>query len=333
MDDEFEIISNAPEVLEAQSPNEPFVEIINEMRGKKASKDGNGLEEIQNFVNNLNIYYVEIYKIEEGLEANVKLVHSTREYFTLPLRLYYSVMILIALLKVREKSDSLTNEEKCWLHRFERNYPLKDLYIARQLVPVFDSFKSFKTTERPEEPVKIDGGSSNINNLLKVGIDEIELVFMNHPKLIFDPIVTFGTQLRNLLNPQDDSDDESETDEICQETDETNAHEKTCPSNTDVTDLREAEESLTTKWTSKELPEPRPRLGNKIYYWSKNPSRYFPDIEIFEEPVYVSLQKLEITGTLRTWLTPCCYAAMCQTKYISESTTLNMTILQSTFQN
>jgi hypothetical protein len=322
-DDGFEIISNKFDTPVTQAQIESSIEIFKEVNNARVQNDGNKLEGIQNFVHNLNIFYEKIYKIEENLKDDEEIKWSIRNYFTLPLRLYYSVMILITLLKVRETNDLLTREEKEWLNKFNRSYPSKELSIAGPLAPVLHSFKSYKTTTSPKEPVRTEIKQQNLNNLFKVGIDEIELVFKNHLKLVLEPIIIFGAQLRNLSNQRYYSTGESKADRVNQKTDETKIREKTQQPHMDEANFTTKEDSLIEQRTLKPFPESGSRFKDATYYWRIIPHGTFPSITLDTTQIDTFLQKSEIIETHNHWFYQCYELAKGQAKHIPESTTLD----------
>jgi hypothetical protein len=85
--------------------------------------------------------------MEMCLDGNERLRKISPNFFFLPIRLYYSVIYYIQILKAKEAANKLGKSEGTWFRNFKRNYPLESLPIVGPMVPYFANIVSVKPND------------------------------------------------------------------------------------------------------------------------------------------------------------------------------------------
>jgi hypothetical protein len=227
-------------------------------------------KETFNIVNNLDTFYQAINKIEREPRTNGKEEEYIRYYLTIPVRLYYNIVTLIALLEAKEKDDPLTKEEREWLYKFKRHHMSKEIPLAGLDIPILMCFKSNKITKGSTEPVNIRRPKEGLTDQKRIRTDEAGLTPEHHARLIFDPIETFGTQLKELTYELTHSHEEYELSKPIGSTEMVKALEIEIERCQIAQETSEEEVSLTKKCTSIESPGSESKLDTMIYRWMKN---------------------------------------------------------------
>jgi len=85
--------------------------------------------------------------MDRCIDGNQELTWICPNYFSLPVRLYYSVMFYVQILKAKEAAGKLSKTESTWFRSFKRIYPLESLPIAGPMVPYFSNITSVKPND------------------------------------------------------------------------------------------------------------------------------------------------------------------------------------------
>lgn len=85
--------------------------------------------------------------MEMCLDGNEEMKWICPNFFFLPIRLYYSVIYYIQILKAKEAANKLGKSEGTWFRNFKRNYPLESLPVVGPMVPYFANIVSVKPND------------------------------------------------------------------------------------------------------------------------------------------------------------------------------------------
>jgi len=78
-----------------------------------------------------------LFKMEDLINQTRKLTNISPFYFSLPVRVYYTMMFTVAILNAKSEANKLTNIERSWLKKFKNKYRFESLPIAGPLFPIF----------------------------------------------------------------------------------------------------------------------------------------------------------------------------------------------------
>jgi len=88
-----------------------------------------------------------ISSMEQIMDGIEELKWICPHYFSLPARVYWSVIFYIQILKAKEAAKKLTKPEGTWFRAFKRVYPLESLPVAGPLVPFYSNITSVKPND------------------------------------------------------------------------------------------------------------------------------------------------------------------------------------------
>jgi hypothetical protein len=94
------------------------------------------------FVPNLIAMCQVLFQMEEIMYHNDRLRYISPFWFSLPVRVYYSVLTYVAIYRSKQQSGEITVSESRWLRAFSRKYEDVSLPIAGPLVPIFANIAS-----------------------------------------------------------------------------------------------------------------------------------------------------------------------------------------------
>jgi len=94
------------------------------------------------FIPNFIMGSVIIRSLEDCLDGNEEIKWICPFYFSLPVRLYYSVVYYLQILKAKESAGKLSTTESTWFRAFKRTFPLETLPVVGPLVPYFSNIVS-----------------------------------------------------------------------------------------------------------------------------------------------------------------------------------------------
>jgi len=96
------------------------------------------------FTPSLNAFYFVLHEMELRLHGNVKLRQKCPYYFSLPIRLYYAIIIIVQIYRAKEVARTITKPESSWLRSFFRAFKDVSLPIAGPLVPILSNIVAHK---------------------------------------------------------------------------------------------------------------------------------------------------------------------------------------------
>jgi len=88
-----------------------------------------------------------ISSIEQIMDGIEELKWICPHYFSLPARVYWSVLFYIQILKAKEAATKLTKPESTWFRAFKRIYPLESLPVVGPLVPFYSNITAAKPND------------------------------------------------------------------------------------------------------------------------------------------------------------------------------------------
>lgn len=94
------------------------------------------------FIPNFIMGSIIIRSLEDCLDGNEEMKWICPFYFSLPVRLYYSVLYYLQILKAKESASKLTAPESTWFRAFKRTFPLETLPVVGPMVPYYSNIVS-----------------------------------------------------------------------------------------------------------------------------------------------------------------------------------------------
>jgi len=85
--------------------------------------------------------------IDRCLDGNEELRWIAPNYFSLAVRIYYSVMFYIQILKAKEAVKAIGRSESTWFRSFKRTFPLESLPIVGPMVPYYANIVAVKPND------------------------------------------------------------------------------------------------------------------------------------------------------------------------------------------
>jgi hypothetical protein len=85
--------------------------------------------------------------MDRCIDGNQELDWICPSYFSLAVKLYYSIIFYIQILKAKEAAGKLERSEGTWFRSFKRVFPLESLPIAGPMVPYFSNIISVKPND------------------------------------------------------------------------------------------------------------------------------------------------------------------------------------------
>lgn len=85
------------------------------------------------------MYFKVLDVMEQVLYRNKELEWISPNYFSLPVRVYYSVIFIVQILRAKQAAQAITKGESSWLRAFERSYRDTSCMIAGPLVPILSN--------------------------------------------------------------------------------------------------------------------------------------------------------------------------------------------------
>jgi len=144
------------------------------------------------------------------LVRNQELTYVCPHYFSLPVRLYYSVLIYVQILRAKEQAGLLKKSEGSWLRAFLRRFKDTQLPVAGPLVPLFSQIVSVLPQSSLFDYVSPTAFFDKFYNSAADGKSACQghsALVLPYPRLITSQILTFcKAKLGDFANGTDDTD-------------------------------------------------------------------------------------------------------------------------------
>lgn len=151
------------------------------------------------FIPNFIMGSVIIRSLEDCLDGNEEMKWICPFYFSLPVRLYYSVVYYLQILKAKESASKLTASESTWFRAFKRTFPLETLPIAGPMVPYISNIVSVLANDDKYDYIyptfAINGGLS-----VEKGVPTVSDSYFIQPNVLIQ--ADFLRQFCNLTRAQ-----------------------------------------------------------------------------------------------------------------------------------
>lgn len=99
------------------------------------------------FIPNYIMGSVIIRSLEDCLDGNEEMKWICPFYFSLPVRLYYSVIWYLQILKAKESVNKIGKTESTWFRALKRSFPLESLPVVGPMVPYLSNIVSVKPND------------------------------------------------------------------------------------------------------------------------------------------------------------------------------------------
>lgn len=136
------------------------------------------------FIPNFIAANVIIQAMEVCLDGNEELKWISPNFFFLPVRLYYSVMFYIQILKAKEAAGKLGKTESTWFRAFKRNFPLESLPVVGPLIPYFSNVVAVKPNDDKYDFIYPDYDTRGGLSVTK-GVPAVDTPFFLQPNVLF----------------------------------------------------------------------------------------------------------------------------------------------------
>jgi hypothetical protein len=140
-----------------------------------------------------------IRSLEDCLDGNEEMKWICPFYFSLPVRLYYSVVYYLQILKAKESAGKLTAPESTWFRAFKRTFPLETLPVVGPMVPYLSNIVSVLPNDDKYDYIyptfEINGGLS-----VEKGVPITHNSFLIQPNVLIE--ADFLRQFCNLTRAQ-----------------------------------------------------------------------------------------------------------------------------------
>jgi len=167
------------------------------------------------FIPNFVMGSVIIRSLEDCLDGNEEIKWICPFYFSLPVRLYYSVVYYLQILKAKESAGKLSTPESTWFRAFKRTFPLETLPVVGPLVPYFSNIVSVLPNDDKYDYIyptfHINGGLS-----VEKGIPNVDNTYFIQPNVLMqaDFLRQFCNLTRTQLESKTGNDDNYFTDNL-----------------------------------------------------------------------------------------------------------------------
>lgn len=135
------------------------------------------------FIPNFLSANIILQAIEICLDGNEELKWISPNFFFLPVRLYYSILFYIQILKAKEAAGKLGKSESTWFRAFKRNFPLESLPVVGPLIPYFTNIVSVKPNDDKYDFVYPDFNTNGGLSVTKGRVD-IQPSFYLQPNVL-----------------------------------------------------------------------------------------------------------------------------------------------------
>jgi len=151
------------------------------------------------FIPNYIMGSVIIRSLEDCLDGNEELKWICPFYFSLPVRLYYSVLWYLQILKAKEAAMKIGKTESTWFRAFKRIFPLESLPVVGPMVPYFTNIVAVKPNDSKYDYVYPDF-ITNGGLRVEKGIPDVSQVYFIQPNVLIE--AEFLRQYCNLTRAQ-----------------------------------------------------------------------------------------------------------------------------------
>jgi len=265
--------------------------------------------------------------MDRCLDGNEELRWISPNYFSLAVRLYYSVLFYIQIMKAKEAVKMIGRSESTWFRAFKRNFPLESLPVVGPMVPYFANIVSVKPNDDKYDfifPDYITNQGLRVEN----GVPNIDPIYFITPNITI--LAEFLRQFCNLTKTQLEHVENNRYDYF----DLTEAHiPHTIGSAFEFAGI-EFPAALTVATSStlsnvgmdRALSETRVHCTNIHPYWQRSRTRNIPAVGKTYNHTNIG-DAMRMTESFE-WFEECIHMATIQCKFFSDST--NMSQIPST---
>jgi hypothetical protein len=140
-----------------------------------------------------------IRSLEDCLDGNEELKWICPFYFSLPVRLYYTVIFYLQILKAKESVKKIGKTESTWFRAFKRSFPLESLPVVGPMVPFLSNIVSVKPNDDKYDYIYPEF-TTNGGLRVEKGVPLVSPIFFIQPNVLIQ--AEFLRQYCNLTNAQ-----------------------------------------------------------------------------------------------------------------------------------
>jgi len=267
-----------------------------------------------------------IFQMEKLLDSNEELRWKSPHYFSLPVRLYYSVLFYIQVLQAKEAAGVIKKSEGSWLRAFKRKYKDVSLPVAGPLVAIFTNLACYLPDDPQFNyvyPTLPKNGTyttkPNTNNVSNLTVDSTHFLFPSVPML--------ADMLRQFCAPNSEL-TKNNFDEIGNYVpfnlkEGGNLGGIIFPKSSDASFGSQFSQILLNPMLAHPIPESKLRLAEIHTYWKRSRLSKIPEIKVDQDYNPVGLSDMTLLDDEFEWFEPCVDMALMQSTFFQHSTNLS----------
>jgi len=279
------------------------------------------------FIPNFIMGSVIIRSLEDCLDGNEEMKWICPFYFSLPVRLYYSVLYYLQILKAKESANRLTATESTWFRAFKRTFPLETLPVVGPMVPYYSNIVSVLPNDDKYDYIyptfETNGGLS-----VEKGKPVTANSYYIQPNVLIQAhfLRQFCTLTRAQLGNTTGGNDDYFTDNLSLVPHRIGTDFTFAGINYPAQLTVETSVSLSNVAMDTQLPEAKDRCLDIHSYWQRSKATDIPDANTTNDYNKIG-EALRMTDDFE-WFESCVYMATIQCKFFAHST--NMSQIPST---
>jgi hypothetical protein len=268
-----------------------------------------------------------LFSMEEILSGNEELRWVSPNYFSLPVRVYYAVIVYVQILRSKEQAGKLSKPEGSWLRAFFRRFKDTSCPVAGPIVPILSNIVAclpdddqfdFVTPSMPAKGLHSTASDGASPPRFTTSVSSYNHILPNVP-LVASILRTFCTATALGTEHFDQSG------QFVPFTLSTggNLAGVVFPPHTNGTVNRMVSKLLNNPTIAHPLPEGKERLKEIHGFWKRSKARHIPDLPA--NTVYDPTGPSDITLLIDDfdWFQPCVDMATIQIKFFSDSTNIS----------
>lgn len=271
--------------------------------------------------NSIKIFLI-LFQMELLLFGNEQMKWVSPNYFSLPVRIYYSVIFYVQTLRAKEQAGKLAKSEGSWLRAFFRRFKDTMLPIAGPLIPAFSNIVSVLPEDSKFEYVYPQFG--NEGGFTSPGTAGVMTVLAQHHLLPCTRILTQMFKAFTAINGNITATHEEDGNFVpFQLGNGGNFCGYTFPAQTAAAPLPAAAIAfLSNIVINQPLPEDRATMNRIKNFWRR--SRLNSVYQMQPNVAYAPANVADIVQMTEDfdWFQPCVDMANVQTKFFTDGTTL-----------
>jgi hypothetical protein len=275
------------------------------------------------------IAFMEILHVmETQINENDNLRWKSPKYFSLPVRLYYSVIFHVLVYRAKDAAGKITKSESSWLRAFDRRYPNVSLPIAGPLAPIAANIAAHLPSDSQFNyvyPSLSPHGPYTFKVKTETGATELDI----KPEIFLSPAITLlADMLRKFCNHEgpissDNFDENGNYVPFNLSKGGTLGGIKFPPQTQNSLLGAQFAQIFYNPGIMHPLPESQSRLNEIQNFWKRSKASEIPEIRPDEDFNPSGPSDTTLLGEDLDWFELCVESAVTQSQYFTGSTNLS----------